>query len=119
MSAFALRCKASIVTHAVEVLLPGIHFHTKDPDCVNDTVNISQFTDFSLSAGSKVSMVTRKQDTELYANTLMSYANAAVLVNQQRTPPHRQLGSRSEDVRSMVHLSDSPPRLSRALSGGV
>ena len=92
MSAFALRCKASIVTHAVEVLLLGIHFHTKDPDCVNDTVNISQFTDFSLSAGSKVSMVTRKKDTELYANTLMSYANAAVLVNQQRTPPPSSAG---------------------------
>ena len=44
-SARALRCKAPRVTHAVAVLLLGLHFHTEDPDCVNNTVNISMFPD--------------------------------------------------------------------------
>ena len=51
-SAQSLRCKVSQVTHAVAVLLLGIHFFTEDPDCMNDTVNIFQFTNISLSAGS-------------------------------------------------------------------
>ena len=71
-SARALRCKAPRVTHAVAVLLLGIHFHTEDPDCVNDTVNIFMFPDLSLSAGSEASMVTRIWDTALDANTLTS-----------------------------------------------
>ena len=57
-SARALRCKVPQVTHAVAVVLLGLHFHTEDPDCVNDTVNIFQFPDLSLSAGSEASMVT-------------------------------------------------------------
>ena len=48
----ALRCKAPRMTHEVAVLLLGLHFHTEDPDCVNITVNIFQFPDLSLSAGS-------------------------------------------------------------------
>ena len=56
-SARALRCKAPRVTHAVAVLLLGLHFHTEDPDCVNDTVKIFQFPDLSLSVGSKTSTV--------------------------------------------------------------
>ena len=57
-SAQALRCKAPRVTHAVAVLLLGIHFFTEDHDCVNDNVNIFQFPNLSLSAGSEASMVT-------------------------------------------------------------
>ena len=86
-SAQALRCKAPRVTHAVAFLLLGLHFHTKDPDCVNDTVNIFMFPDLSLSAGSEASMVTRRWDTALDANTLTSYADAAALIKQQRIPP--------------------------------
>ena len=69
------------------VLLLGLHFHTEDPDCVNDAVNIFQFPDLSLSAGSKTFMVTRRWDTALDANTLTSYADAATLMKQQRIPP--------------------------------
>ena len=71
----------------MEVLLLGLHFHTEDPDCVNNTVNIFMFTDLSLSAGSKASMVTRICDTALDANTLTSYMDAAALMKQQRIPP--------------------------------
>ena len=56
-SARALRCKAPHVTHTVSVLLLGLQFFTEDPDFVNDTVNIFQFPDLSLSAGSEYSMV--------------------------------------------------------------
>ena len=45
------------------------------------------FPDLSLSAGSKASMVTRRWDTDLDANTLTSYADAAALMKQQRIPP--------------------------------
>ena len=69
------------------VLLLGLHFHTEDPDCVNDTVNIFQFPDLSLSAGSEASMVTRQRDTALDANTLTSYTDAAEIIKQQRIPP--------------------------------
>ena len=85
-SARALRYKAPRLTHAVEVLLLGLHFFTEDPDCVNETVNIFQFTDLSLSTGSKISMVTRRWDTALDANTMTSYADAAVMMKQQRIP---------------------------------
>ena len=58
-SARALRCKSPQCTHAVSVFLLGLHFFTEDPYCVNDTVNIFQFPDLSLSARSKESMITR------------------------------------------------------------
>ena len=69
------------------VLLLGLHFHTEDPDCVNNTVNIFMFPDLSLSAGSEASMVTRRWDTDLDANTLTSFADAAALTKQQRILP--------------------------------
>ena len=75
------------MTHAVAVLLLGLHFHTEDPDCVNDTVKIFMFPYLSLSAGSEASMVTRRWDTALDANTLTSYADAAALMKQQRILP--------------------------------
>ena len=68
------------MTHSVAVLLLGIHFQTEDPDCVNDTVNIFQFPDLSLSARSEASMVTRRWDKALDANTLTSYNDAAALM---------------------------------------
>ena len=82
-----LRCKAPQVTYAVTLLLLGLQFFTKYPDCVNDTVNIFQFHDLSLSAGSEVSMVTRRWDTALDSNTMTSYADAAALKKQQRILP--------------------------------
>ena len=75
------------VTHAVTVLLLGLHFFTEYPDCVNDTVNIFQFHDLSLSAGSEASMVTRRWYPTLDANTMTSYADTAALMKQQRIPP--------------------------------
>ena len=86
-SSRALRCKAPRVTHTVAVLLLGLHFFTEYPDCVNNTVNIFQFPDLSLSAGSEVSMVTRRLDTALDCNTMTSSADAAALIKQQRIPP--------------------------------
>ena len=59
-SAQALRCKAPRVTHALAVLFLGLHFHTEDLDCINDTVNIFIFSYLSLSAGSEASMVTQR-----------------------------------------------------------
>ena len=75
------------VTHAVAVLLLGLHFHTEDPDCANNTVNIFIFPDLSLSTISEASMVTRIWDTALDANALTSYEDAAALMKQQRTLP--------------------------------
>ena len=45
------------------------------------------FPDLSLSAGSEVSMVMRRWNTALDANTLTSYVDAAALMKQQRIPP--------------------------------
>ena len=55
----------------------------EDPDCVNDTVNIFQFNNLSLSVGSEASMVTRRWDTVLGASTMTSYVDVAVLMKQQ------------------------------------
>ena len=66
------------------VVLLGIHFFTKDPDCANNTVNIFQFPDLSLYVGSEAYMVTRRWDTALESNTMTSYADAAALVKKQR-----------------------------------
>ena len=66
----------------MEVLLLGLHFYTKDPECVNNTVNIFQFPDLSLSAGSEASMVTHIFDAALYANTLTPYTDATTLMKQ-------------------------------------
>ena len=86
-SARALICKAPQVTHAVAVLLLGIHLFAEDPNYVNDTVNIFQFPDLSLSAGPEAYMVNGRWDTDLDTNTMISYANAAVLMKQQCIPP--------------------------------
>ena len=75
-SAKALRCKAPRVTHAVSVLLLGLHFFTEDHDYVNDTVNIFQLPDLSLSASSEASMITQRWNTALDANIMTSYAYA-------------------------------------------
>ena len=69
------------------VLLLGHDLFTEDPDFVNDTVNIFQFPDLSLSAGSEASMVARRWDTSLDANTMTSYADADALMKQQRILP--------------------------------
>ena len=50
-------------------------------------VNIFQFPDLSLSAGSEASMVTRRWDTSLDAKKMTSYADAAALMKQQRILP--------------------------------
>ena len=71
----------------MSVLLLGLHFFTKDPDCVNDTVNIFQFTDLSLYVCSKALMVTQRWDTMLDANKMNSYADADALMKQQHIPP--------------------------------
>ena len=68
------------------VILLGLHFFTKDPDFVNDTVDIFQFPELFLSAWSKASMVTRIWDTALDANTMNSYANTAALMKQHHIP---------------------------------
>ena len=68
------------------VLRLGLHFFTEDSDCVNDTVNILQFPDIYLSAGSEASMVTRIWDTALDSNTMTSYVDAAALMKHQRIP---------------------------------
>ena len=60
----------------MEVLLLGLHFYIKDPECVNNTVNLS------LSAGSEASMVTQILDAALYANTLTPYTDATTLMKQ-------------------------------------
>ena len=94
--AFEMACRESAralifnpprITHAVAFLLLGLHFFTKYPDCVNDTFKIFQFPDLSLSAGSEASKVTRIWDTDLDANTMTSYADAAALIKKQRIPP--------------------------------
>ena len=50
-------------------------------------VNIFQFPDLSLSAGSEASMVTIIWDTALDVKKMTSYADAAALIKQQRILP--------------------------------
>ena len=69
------------------VLNLELHFFTEDPDCFNDTVNIFQFHDLSLSAGSEVSIINRRWDNMLDSNTLTSYVDAVSLMKQQRISP--------------------------------
>ena len=69
------------------VLLLGLHFYTKDPDCVNETVNIFQFPDLSLPVSYEASMVTQRWDTTLDANTQTSYVDAAALMKQHHITP--------------------------------
>ena len=83
----ALTCKPPQVTHMVTFLLTGIKLFTKYPNCVNNTVNIFQFPEIFLSAGSEASMVTRRWDMALDANTMTSYSDAAALMKQQRIRP--------------------------------
>ena len=45
------------------------------------------FPDLSLSTGSEASVVTRRWDKALDANTLTSYGDASELMKQQRIPP--------------------------------
>ena len=54
---------------------------------MNNMVNIFQFPDLSLSAGSEASMVTRIWDTALDVKKMTSYADAAALIKQQRILP--------------------------------
>ena len=68
----ALICKAPRVTRAVAVLLLDLHFYTEDPDYINYTIKIFQFSDLSLSIGSEASKVTRRWDTALDFNTMTS-----------------------------------------------
>ena len=70
----------------VAVLLLGINFSTEDPDCVNYMFNIFQFPDVYLLADSEASMVTRRWDMALDANTMTSYTDADALMKQQRIP---------------------------------
>ena len=58
----------------------------EDPDFVNETVNIFQFPDLSLSAGSEALMSTRRWNTALDAKTMTSYADAAALMKKHRIP---------------------------------
>ena len=112
-SARDLRYKAPRVTHTVEVLLLGLHFHTEDPDCVKDTVNIFMFPDLSLSAGSEASMVTRMRDTALDVNTLTSYADAAALMKQQRIPPIVGWEEAAKMFDQCLVVVKGPPRTTR------
>ena len=54
---------------------------------MNDTFNIFQFPDLSLSADSEASIVTQIWDTTLDANTLTSNADAAEIMKQHLIPP--------------------------------
>ena len=65
----------------------GLHFFTEDTNCVNDTVNIFQFTELSLSTVSEASVVTRRWDTALDSNKMTSYTGAVALMRQQQIPP--------------------------------
>ena len=80
----ALWPKASKITHMVAVLILRLDFHTEDPDGVSDAVNIFMFPDLSLAAGTKVALVTRRWDTALDSDMIMSYANTSALMSKQR-----------------------------------
>ena len=79
--------KAPRVTHAISVLLLGLHFHTDIPECVYYMVNIFQFPELSLSVDSEAPMFTQRCYTALDANTMTSYADADALMIQQHASP--------------------------------
>ena len=53
--------------YAIAVMVMEITFHTKDPDRVEDALNIFLFPDFSPSAGLEAVLHTRKWDAILGA----------------------------------------------------
>ena len=57
------------------------------PKCINYALNIFQFPELSLSAGSEASVVTRQWDTALNTNAMTSCADAEALMKQQRALP--------------------------------
>ena len=59
-----------------------MELYTKDPDYVNDAVNISMFPGLSIYMVPEATMVKRCWDTSLDTNTLVFYTEA-YLMNQQ------------------------------------
>ena len=68
--------------HAVTVMVMALTFHTKDPDGVEDTINIFLFPDLSPSAGLEAAFLTQKWDAILGGRTLTSFTDTSLLVGK-------------------------------------
>ena len=73
--------------HTVAVMDMVIAFHTKDPDRMEDELNIFLFPDLSPLAGSEAALLTRKWDTILGGVTLTSFADTILLMGNQKVTP--------------------------------
>ena len=68
-------------------MVTALAFHTKDPDGVEDTLNIFLFPELSPSAGSKAALLTQKWDAIMGDGTLISFADTSLLMGKQKVSP--------------------------------
>ena len=60
----------------------ALAFQTKDPNSVEDTLNIFLFPDLSPSAGSEAALLMRKWDAILGGRTLTYFADTSLLMGE-------------------------------------
>ena len=75
--------KAPIIMNTVTFIILGLASLTEDTNIVINSINIFMFPDLSIVAESEAAMITSSWDTTLESNTLMSYANKAVIIMKQ------------------------------------
>ena len=68
-------------------MVMALDFHTKDPDGVEDTLEIFLFPDLYPSTGSEADLFTRKWDVILGGGTLTSFADMILLMGKQKVAP--------------------------------
>ena len=64
-----------------------LDFHIKDPDRVEETLNIFLFPDLNPSAGLEAVLLTQKLDMILGGGTLNSFADTSLLMGNQKVDP--------------------------------
>ena len=82
-----LRYKAPRISHAVEVLIINLKFHTEYPDGFGDTVKMFLFPNLSLSEISEASLVARLWDTALDSSIITTYSNTSALIQCHKVAP--------------------------------
>ena len=81
-TAESLRSCHPHIPHVVAVMVTGLAFHTKDPDRVEDTLNIFLCPDLSPLAGSEAALLTRKWGAILGGGTLTSFTDTSLLMRE-------------------------------------
>ena len=83
-TAESLRFCPLYIPHTATVMVMALAFHTKDPDRVEDTLNIFLFPDLSPSARSEAALLTRKWDVILGGETLTYFTDMRLLMGKKK-----------------------------------